>query len=214
MCMCRLGKDFADIASSVLGVGVFNSDGDMWKFHRTMTRPFFSRDRITHSALFGRYADAAIQAMKTRFNEGYAIDIQDLNSRFTLDSASEFLFGRCTNTLKTPLPYPYHAPGKHASSPEEETLPAAEKFSHAFAASQKVIADRATMGQLWPLGEFAGDKTIQPMKVVRAFLDPIIEQALREKQEKGNEGHLSGNLKDTIEDDETLLDHLVKVTDG
>ena len=30
---------------SVLGNGVFNSDGDMWRFHRSMTRPFFAKDK-------------------------------------------------------------------------------------------------------------------------------------------------------------------------
>ena len=31
----------------ILGSGVFNADGDIWKFHRGITRPFFSRDRIS-----------------------------------------------------------------------------------------------------------------------------------------------------------------------
>ncbi|OBZ66746.1 hypothetical protein A0H81_13207 [Grifola frondosa] len=43
--------------NSLFGIGVFNSDGEMWKFHRSMTRPFISRERISHFELFGRHTD-------------------------------------------------------------------------------------------------------------------------------------------------------------
>lgn len=41
-----------------------------------MTRPFFSRDRISHFELFDRHAETAITHMKQRLREGYAIDFQ------------------------------------------------------------------------------------------------------------------------------------------
>jgi len=74
-----------------------------------MTRPFFSKDRISHFEIFDRHAADAIKQVKERMREGYAVDIQvgiravlchpfltvfqDVVSRFTLDSATEFLFG-------------------------------------------------------------------------------------------------------------------------
>ncbi|TDL13977.1 hypothetical protein BD410DRAFT_681054, partial [Rickenella mellea] len=54
------GEKFQHQAQSVLGTGMFNSDGEMWKFHRTMTRPFFSRDRISHFDIFGRHAEEVV----------------------------------------------------------------------------------------------------------------------------------------------------------
>ena len=77
-----------------------------------MTRPFFSKDRISHFEIFDRHAADAIEQVKARMKEGYAVDIQvsfcaihqhffiltffqDVVSRFTLDSATEFLFGMC-----------------------------------------------------------------------------------------------------------------------
>lgn len=54
----------------------FLSLGDMWKFHRSMTRPFFSRDRISAFDNFERHAELVIQHMKDRFRAGYAIDFQ------------------------------------------------------------------------------------------------------------------------------------------
>ena len=58
-----------------------------------MTRPFFTRERISDFELFGRHADMAISKLKGRSNEpgNLAVDFQDLVSRFTLDSATEFV---------------------------------------------------------------------------------------------------------------------------
>ena len=41
-----------------------------------MTRPFFSRDRVTHFELFDRHAEIAVRKLKSRAREGYAVDIQ------------------------------------------------------------------------------------------------------------------------------------------
>lgn len=41
-----------------------------------MTRPFFSRDRISHFDIFNRHADEVIDLLVTRLQEGYAVDIQ------------------------------------------------------------------------------------------------------------------------------------------
>ena len=71
------GENFNAFMNSVLGSGVFNADGswtlcrcalyaltltrlgEMWKFHRSMTRPFFSRDRISHFDIFEKHAGAS-----------------------------------------------------------------------------------------------------------------------------------------------------------
>ena len=75
-----------------------------------MTRPFFSKERISHFEIFDRHAADAIKQVKERMRQGYAVDVQvrinttspphlfltafqDVVSRFTLDSATEFLFG-------------------------------------------------------------------------------------------------------------------------
>jgi len=41
-----------------------------------MTRPFFSKDRISHFEIFDRHAADAIRQVKERTREGYAVDIQ------------------------------------------------------------------------------------------------------------------------------------------
>ena len=41
-----------------------------------MTRPFFSRDRISHFDNFDRHADDALGQLKARLREGHAVDFQ------------------------------------------------------------------------------------------------------------------------------------------
>jgi len=56
--------------------------------------------------------------------------------------------------------------------------------------------------------EFWEDKIIEPMTVIGKVLDPIIENALKKRGEKK-----VGTASDSLEG-ETLLSHLVNLTDG
>ncbi|KAL5533818.1 hypothetical protein ACEPAG_278 [Sanghuangporus baumii] len=199
------GDQFKVHMQSVLGDGVFNSDGEMWKFHRSMTRPFFSKDRISHFEIFGRHADEALVLLKSRMREGHAVDIQDLVARFTLDSATEFLFGHCVHILHAGLPYsPNLASSRHA---ENKSSDPATLFSQALANAQMTAGRRARLGDMWPLFEMAKDLTKEDMRIVNAFIDPILEEAVAKR------GMLQDfTAKKEIAEDETLLDHLITYT--
>ena len=41
-----------------------------------MTRPFFSKDRISHFDNFDRHADDTLGQLKARLREGHAVDFQ------------------------------------------------------------------------------------------------------------------------------------------
>ncbi|KAI0353450.1 cytochrome P450 monooxygenase pc-3 [Trametes cingulata] len=202
------GELFRDIAHSVLGTGVFNADGELWKFHRMMTRPYFSRDRISHFELFDVHAETAINRMKERFRGGHAVDFQDLVLRFTLDSATEFLFGTCVRTLQSDLPYAHNDPAP-SKSPAE--VNAAEKFSRALLGAQSILALRLRYGWSWVLPEFFKDQCEDHMRVIDAFLQPILDEAIAKN--RGKVGDVQGDKEDIGDEDETLLDHLVKITD-
>ncbi|KAG6377923.1 cytochrome P450 [Boletus reticuloceps] len=199
------GDKFKETADSLLGTGVFNSDGDIWKLHRSMARPFFNIDRISHFDIFDRHAETTIALMKERFRAGLAVDFQDAVSRFTLDSASEFLFGHCVNTLAAGLPYPYNFSGPGVVSQDSKDV--ALDFASAFAAAQQAMTRRNLVGGTWPLWELFRDPLKEPMKVVNAFLEPILKDAIA--KQKASQG-----LPDADKDaeDETLLDHLMRQT--
>ncbi|KIY63685.1 cytochrome P450 monooxygenase pc-2 [Cylindrobasidium torrendii FP15055 ss-10] len=203
------GAWFQKSMHSFLGVGVFNADGDMWKFHRSMARPFFSRDRITHFELFDRYANTVIAQMKSRFREGYALDFQEIIARFTMDAATDFLFGSCLNSLEDALPYPHFVSGR----PQSPT----SQFADAFLKGQDVITERQRKGWSWPLYEMTKDATAEHAKVVRDYVDPIIKAALGRKRSvvdgiSSQNTTFADTEKGSIDDDESLLDHLLKQT--
>ncbi|KAF5393251.1 hypothetical protein D9757_000767 [Collybiopsis confluens] len=205
------GERFQKNMSAMLGIGVFNSDGNMWKFHRSMTRPFFVRDRVTHFDTFDRHTNTAISLMKSRLRAGYAVDFQDLIGRFTLDSATEFLFGSCVNSLEAGIPYPDNStlPALSSSLPTTSTNNLAREFSNAFLEAQDAISNRERFNLIWPLLEIRKDKTEEPMKILNAFIQPIVTEAVEKMK---NMQGLTSEEKEDVEDNETLLDHLVKFT--
>jgi len=171
------------------------------RFHRSMTRPFFSKDRISDFELFDRHTDHVIAKMKERFKEGVAVDVQDVLSRFTLDSATEFLFGQDVKSLSADLPYPSTC---NKASPR--THPS-DRFALAFIRAQEHLFLRMIYGKLWPLVDFWEDVVAEDRKITNEFIDPLIQAALeRKKAAKG--------VYEVDREDSTLLDHLVHQTDG
>nr|BAL05190.1 cytochrome P450 [Phanerodontia chrysosporium] len=200
------GAVFSAQMKSLLGTGVFNADGDLWKFHRAMTRPFFSRDRISHFDVFDRHAEDALKLAKARLSEGVPIDWQDLVSRFTLDSATEFLFGQDVRSLSAPLPHPPTAP--RAQHDMHDAEHPANRFAHAFLQAQLASARRSRYTAAWPLWEFWENKVEKHTRVMDEFIQPLLRDALARKA-KGADAQ----AEEAVSDGETLLVHLVKLTD-
>ncbi|KAK7046126.1 hypothetical protein VNI00_007129 [Paramarasmius palmivorus] len=203
------GEGLKKRLSPLFGVGVFNSDGDLWKFHRQLTRPFFTRDRISHFDIFDRHAATAIHLMKQRLREGYPFDFQDIITKFTLDSATEFLFGVNVHSLSASLPYPPNISRQTAVGTDLNATQKAQTFAQALLDLQNVVSFRVRVGPLWPLWELLEDKSIAPMKVVNAFVEPIVSEAVGRKKANRTRNKKSNE----IDEDETLLDHLVNLTD-
>ncbi|KAG2137150.1 cytochrome P450 [Suillus bovinus] len=204
------GPMFSDQVNSLLGTGVFNSDGDTWKFHRSMTRPFFSKNRISHFDIFDKHAEDAISQLKIRLRDGYPVDFQDVVSRFTLDSATEFLFGKDVCSLSAGLVYPPSSPRSKDVAFKNHP---ANKFAHAFSEAQIAVVYRGRFGSAWPLFEFWTDRVKKHMGVCYKFIDPILKEAL-EKNKMLKENIDEKVVKDRdVEEGETLLDHLVNYTE-
>ena len=136
---------------------------------------------------------------------------QDLVSRFTLDSASEFLFGSCTNSLQQPLPSAASvtAPRQSLHNRAEETV-STHGFAEAFRAAEHVCSDRAWRGGTWPLFEMLENKSAKHMEIIDRFLDPIVKNALMRKDTNASVEERPSH----DEDGKTLLDHLVDYTSG
>ncbi|KAI9572475.1 cytochrome P450 [Boletus coccyginus] len=205
------GPLFRDQFNSLLGTGIFNSDGDVWKFHRTTARPFFSKDRISDFDIFEKHAHDAIHQMKIRLREGYPVDFQDVASRFTLDSATEFLFGKDVRSLSAGIVYPPSSP--LFDDPTFLNHPA-NRFVCAVVESQIASASRAHYGTFWRFAEFWQDRVEKHVKVCYEFIDPIIADTLaKKKHEKKQPGSDVNDGTGRAKEGETLLEHLVHSTE-
>ncbi|KAJ7258479.1 cytochrome P450 monooxygenase pc-3 [Mycena rebaudengoi] len=200
------------------GAAYSNSGGDMWKFHRNLTRPFFSRDRVSDFDIFDHHAEAVISVLKQRLREGYSVDFQDLIGRFTMDTATEFLFGQCVDSLKASIPFPHNVARPPAvayltEGGNKESTHMANEFIAAFNESMQFVAERGPLGEIWPLWEMFEDKTVKPMKVVSAFLDPVIHATVEKKRATGAASiQADGTREKHVQEGGTLLDELLNST--
>ncbi|KAG8719587.1 hypothetical protein FRC09_010926 [Ceratobasidium sp. 395] len=195
-----LGPAFRDKMYSVLGNGLFNSDGALWKSHRNMTRPYFSKDRISHFDIFARNSDKAISKILARFEETaqngqpLAMDFQSLAQYFTLDSSAEFLFGDSVHSLDSPLAHPHSPQPNHASA----------AFANAFQHVMEKLMERFSLDMLWPWFELWRDRTGDDMRVISSYIKPIMDKKLDEYRYSNN--------KVLDEENHTFLDDLLQRT--
>jgi len=170
------------------------------RHHRTMARPFFSKDRVSDFEILDRHADQVVTKMKERFSRGISVDVQDVLFRFTLDTATEFLFGRDVRSLSAELPYPStYKRYTRLTHPSDE-------FALAFNRAQEYTFSRVVYGKLWPLVEFWKDTVAPQRSLTDKFIDPLIEAALQKKNVNG--------VYEFDKKEGSLLDHLVHQTDG
>ncbi|KAK0499225.1 cytochrome P450 [Armillaria luteobubalina] len=200
------GPEFYSITQSFLGNGIFNTDGDIWRSHRALARPLFKKERISDLEIFERYTKNVLTQIEQRHREGYPVDIQDAASRFTIDAATEHLFGKCVGSTFTRFPYPPKS--GHESSLPVDTHPS-DSFLDASAGAQKQLLLRMLMGNYWPLGEFWADKLKLLRRTVDDFFEPVLVDALERKGRGTAAPHTERDEKDFV----SLLDRLVQITD-
>ncbi|KAF8960252.1 cytochrome P450 [Flammula alnicola] len=198
------GPTFFMQMGSLFGTGVFNADGEMWKFHRSMTRPFFTRERISDFEIYDRNCDLSLVTAKKRLAEGFSLDFQDLASRFTLDSATEFLFGNNVGSLLAGIPYPASATERTPRSFYDHP---STVFVKAFTEGQVLSVCRLGYGDDWPLLELWGDRVKPLRKIMDGFTEPVMNEALARRERE-----LQGGGDSKSDEDVTLLAHLVRHT--
>ncbi|KAJ5717048.1 hypothetical protein N7488_002694 [Penicillium malachiteum] len=148
----------------LLGEGIFDTDGDHWAASRALIRPSFNRDQV-----------ADLTSLESIFQDFFSllprdgetvVDLKDLFFRYTIDSATEFLFGQSVGTLKK----------------SEAELGFADAFHYA----QKAILMR---GMLGPLEYFFPDRHAEECnRICRDFVQQFVDEAVNAVQTKNAEG--------------------------
>ena len=134
------------------------------------------------------------------------IEVQDMYARFTLDAASEFLFGKNVDTLSGHLPEPGNT---EMSAKGSATADAFGSFAQAFEEAQELIMLRVRRGYFWPVYElFKTDPHRKHMAVIEKWLEPLVRDALKNKSEMQKAG-----FKNPL-DQSVFLQYLADNTEG
>ncbi|KAE8370908.1 cytochrome P450 [Aspergillus caelatus] len=81
-----------------LGGGIFTQDGDAWKHSRELLRPQLSRQKYRTLVVFRFRIDNLLGHIPA---DGTEVDLQPLFFRSTLETTTEFLFGKSINSIES-----------------------------------------------------------------------------------------------------------------
>ncbi|KAJ5273134.1 hypothetical protein N7478_008259 [Penicillium angulare] len=146
----------------LLGEGIFDTDGEQWASSRALIRPSFTRDQVADLTMLENLIQDFFALLPS---DGQTVDLQDLFFRYTIDSATEFLFGQSVGTLK-----------------KSDTEPV---FAEAFHKAQKSILTR---GIPFPLKlVFSHDEAEEYNEICRTFVQRFVDEAFEAVELKKSE---------------------------
>ncbi|EGW33967.1 CYP52A18 [Spathaspora passalidarum NRRL Y-27907] len=149
----------------LLGSGIFTLDGEGWKHSRAMLRPQFAREQIAHV----RALEPHFQVLQKHIakNQGQFFDIQELFFRFTVDSATEFLFGESVGSLRDE---------SVGYSSKELDFAGRADFAAKFNKAQMYLSTRSLLQKMYWLVN--NKKFRECIKAVHEFSDHYVKMAL------------------------------------
>ncbi|KUJ13532.1 cytochrome P450 family protein [Mollisia scopiformis] len=177
----------------LLGEGIFTSTGQQWKHSRALVRPQFSREEISNLDLVERHVRTLMRVLSVN-EKGWTetVDLQPLMFYFTLDTATEFLYGQSVNSQAAIAGLESSKNGIDGAA-----------FSHHFGAAKHLVDKRGALGKffwLMPMGEMK-----MHCKAIHEVIDKMISDRLDNKKNP-----LSMEEKGTRKF--VLLDELAKET--
>ncbi|KAF2267868.1 cytochrome P450 52A12 [Lojkania enalia] len=175
----------------LLGIGIFNSDGERWANSRHLLRPNFAKEQVADLAMLERHLKLLLRHVP---RDGTTVDLQDLFFMMTIDTATEFLFNHSTNSLRFQ--------GDAVEDANEDVV-----FSKAFTFAQADILTRLRLG---PLDWFRSNKKgVDAIKICHAYVDKWVDDAVRWREERDLE-KAAGREKE--EDRYVFIHELAKQT--
>ena len=146
----------------LVGPGVLTADGPLWKQHRKLMMPSFSRKALEDLSIYSEHFEGFMHHVP---RNGQVIDLQDLFFRLTLDSSTAHLLGCSSRTLAS----------VSELSPEPE-------LAGAFDRAQRAAVEKFALGwadRFRPQPQYWKDT-----KLIWNFAQRYVDIALRRKQER------------------------------
>ena len=166
-----IGKHRIKQFSAFLGIGIFTNEGPAWKHSRSMLRPCFERSQVADITILHKHMQRFFGLLPT---DGTTIDLQPLFHELSLDIASDFLFGRSTNSLQ-----------RGEDNKECETF--AQAFDYCVNPNQEGMENSSAIWLF--LSNFLPNRKFKrSVKQIQDFADKIIDEELASKASKRDDG--------------------------
>lgn len=157
---------------ATVGDGIFVQDGQAWEHSRALLRPNFVRDQIADLHLEERHIKSLMKVLKTGPDGWTALtDIQVLFFRFTIDSATEFLFGE---SVESQL-----ADADDVTLRPQGATKTSQSFSENFDSAQQHLASRFRLGDMYWLHNPKAFKDNN--KIINDFIKHYVDIALKNR---------------------------------
>ncbi|XP_043693255.1 cytochrome P450 94A1-like [Telopea speciosissima] len=171
------GNFFRDHLYDFLGDGVFNADGDNWKFQRQIASHEFNTkslrkfvETVMEDELSGRLLPLLVEASA----KNMVFDLQDILQRFAFDNICKIAFGFDPACLSPKFPQPV------------------SEFAEAFEDATRISSARfnATLPPVWKLKRafnIGSEKRLrEAISTVREYATNLVRQKKRELEEKSS----------------------------
>lgn len=193
------GKQFSTILGDLLGRGIFNVDGDLWKFQRKMASLELGSVSVRSYAF-----DIVTSEIKTRLmpllssfagrkDKSALVDLQDIFRRLSFDSICKFSFGMDPGCLDLSLPI--------------------SAFALAFDLASKLSAQRAVTAFpfVWKVKRFFNVGSEKQLKEAIELVNSLADSVIAHKRKIGvsPNSDLLSRFMGTIDDDKFLRDIVV-----
>lgn len=146
----------------LVGPGILTSDGALWKTHRKLMQPSFSRKALEDLSIYSVHFNQLVRHLP---RDHSVVDLQDLFFRLTLDSSTAHLLGCSSQTL---------ASGSEVSAEPE--------LAGAFDRAQRAAVEKFALGwadRLRPQPQYWRDTSR-----VWSFAERYVSFAFKRKQER------------------------------
>ncbi|KAG8376689.1 hypothetical protein BUALT_Bualt09G0090000 [Buddleja alternifolia] len=190
------GKPFSAILGDFLGRGIFNVDGDSWRFQRKMASLELGRVSIRAYAFEIGHQEISrrlLPLLESVSAKNEILDLQDVFRRFSFDSICRFSFGLDPKCLELSLPL--------------------SKFAVSFDLASKLSAERAMIASplMWKIKRLfnvgSEKKLRQAIKITHILAQEVIRQ--RRKFGFSDQKDLLSRFMSSISDETYLRDIII-----
>ncbi|KAK2978875.1 hypothetical protein RJ640_030924 [Escallonia rubra] len=192
------GKPFSTILGDLLGRGIFNVDGELWKFQRKMASLELGRISMRSYAFEVVMCETERRLMPllasvASKNNSNVLDLQDVFRRFSFDTICKFSFGLDPKCLELSLPI--------------------SEFAISFDLASKLSAERAMIASpiIWKIKRMLNIGSEKKLSEAIKMINILAQEVIRQKHKAGfsDQKDLLSRFMGTVSDVKYLRDIVI-----